>query len=250
MILIYGESGVGKSTSIFSTAPPPICYLDTENRNPITSLNACGRSDVEVDLFDYGSWQEIMEFYSNVDYFKRYSTIAVDSITHLMNIQLSGELEDEAFVARDEEEQLVKPLISSVKLSMEGYGAISTQMVRFMKKMAILRKAGHTVILTALLDQNPRWDKALTAGPALKGREFPALLPGFCDMIGLIKHRLDKDDRITYPPLVYFESPRQDFMAKYTGIRPRGTSAMAGPLDFVSILKLAKNENKGGKVDV
>lgn len=242
MILIYGDTSVGKSTSIFATAPQPIAYLETENRSPLSSIAACGRPDVDVDLFEYTEWPEVMDFIGSPENFARHKTIATDSITHLMNIQLSGELEDEAFAAKDEEGRLVKPLISSVKLSMEGYGAISTQMVRFMKKLAILRKAGKLVIITALLDQNPRWDKALSAGPALKGREFPAMLPGFCDLIGLVKHNLDKDGKIQYPPLVYFESPEQDFLAKFTGVKPAGTSVMAGPLNFESIMKLTSGK--------
>ena len=238
MILIYGDTSVGKSTSIFATAPQPIAYLETENRSPLSSLAACGRKDVDVDLFEYSEWPEVLEFLDTQSNFVRHKTIAVDSITHLMNIQLSGELEDEACAAKDDEGRMVKPLISSVKLSMEGYGAISTQMVRFMKKLAILRKSGKLVIITALLDQNPRWDKTLSAGPSLKGKEFPPMLPGFCDLIGLVKHNLAKDGKIQYPPLVYFESPEQDFLAKFTGVKPEGTSVMAGPLNFESILKL------------
>jgi hypothetical protein len=180
-----------------------------------------------------------MAFYTDVSNFERHKTIVVDSATHLMNIQLSGELEDEAFKARNEEEQLVKPLISSVKLSMEGYGAISTQMIRLMKKLSILRKAGKTVIVTALLDQNPRWDRDLSAGPALKGKEFPSALPGFFDLIGMVKHHV-VDKKIVYPPLVFFESPDQSFLAKFTGTKPAGVDTMIGPLNFQSILQLAK----------
>jgi hypothetical protein len=160
-----------------------------------------------------------------------------DSLTHLMNIQLSGELEDEAFSARDEDEQLVKPLISAVKLSREGYGAISTQMIRLMKKLSILRKMGKTVIVTALLAQDPRWDRALKAGPALKGNEFPAALPGFCDLIGMVKHSV-KDGKIIYPPSIWFESPDLSFLAKFTGPRPAGMEHVFGPLNFEAILKL------------
>jgi len=237
MILLYGESSVGKTTSILASAPEPISFLDSENRNPIPSLEACGR-EVDVDFYDYTNWKEIMEFYDDLSNFERHKTVVVDSLTHLMNIQLSGELEDEAFVARDEDDKLVKPLISSVKLSKEGYGAISTQMIRLMKKLSIIRKAGKTVIVTALLAQDPRWDRDLKAGPALKGNEFPAALPGFCDLIGMVRHNVNEEGKIIYPPIVHFEAPKMDFLAKFTGVRPSGASSMAGPLRIDTILKM------------
>jgi len=39
---------------------------------------------------------------------------------------------------------------------------------------------------------------------------------------------------------VFFESPDQSFLAKFTGTKPAGVDTMIGPLNFQSILQLAK----------
>jgi hypothetical protein len=92
---------------------------------------------------------------------------------------------------------------------------------------------GKVVIVTALLQENPRWNRELSAAPALKGREFPANMPGFFDLIGLVQTRTDGKGNVVYPPLVRFQSPDGSFLAKFTG---KGTRT-EGPLDISKIIK-------------
>ncbi|MBU0977382.1 MAG: hypothetical protein KKD18_03125, partial [Nanoarchaeota archaeon] len=69
-------------------------------------------------------------------------------------------------------------------------------------------------------------------------------MPGFFDLIGKVETRKDENGNIVYPPLVKFESPDGDFMAKFTGVKKPGTLAW-GPLNLTKILKFNGKE-KGG----
>ena len=93
---------------------------------------------------------------------------------------------------------------------------------------------GKVVIVTALLQENPKWNRELAAAPALKGREFPVNMPGFFDLIGLVESRTDGDGKLIYPPRVRFQSPDDSFVAKFTG----AGNKTQGPLDITKILNL------------
>nr|BDD44337.1 hypothetical protein 13 [Desulfobacterales bacterium] len=236
-ILIYGNTGVGKTTSILQSAPGPVLYIATEPRNPLPSIEAAG-GDAEIDVARYSSWFELMEFLQDSKNTERYASIAIDSLTYLMNISLAGEIEDEAFDARTMEEKKKKPIVSQAKMSMEGYGGLSSQMFRLMKALGRLSEEGKVVIATALLQEHPKWDRELAAAPALKGREFPTSMPGFFDLIGLVEPRVGSDGKIIYPPVVSFESPDGSFLAKFTGAGDK----RKGLLDFRKILKTNSND--------
>ncbi len=133
LILIYGNTGAGKSTSISQSAPCPILYFATEPRNPTPSIEASGREHLDMDVARYSTWFDLMEFLQNPKNTERYSTIVIDSITYLMNISLSGEIGDESFDARSLEEKKRRPIVSQAKMSMEGYGGLASQMFRLMK---------------------------------------------------------------------------------------------------------------------
>ena len=71
------------------------------------------------------------------------------------------------------------------------------------------------VIVTALLAENPKWNRELAAAPALKGKEFPTNFPGFFDLIGLVQTRVNGEGDIVYPPAVHFKSEDDSFLAKF-----------------------------------
>jgi hypothetical protein len=99
--------------------------------------------------------------------------------------------------------------------------------------------------MLALLEENPKFDRSLAAGPALGGKQFPKVLPGFCDFIGMIQDRIDVNGRNVYPPMAIFESDGS-FMSKWTGFPGPGK----GPLDIQKILDVAHGRlkpAKGGK---
>jgi len=239
LIMIYGGTGVGKTTSILQSAPDPILYIATEPRNPRPSIEASGR-DLDMDIARYTTWFNLMDFLQDPQNTARYTTVAIDSITILMNVSLAGEIEDEAFDARTMEEKRRKPIVSQAKMSMEGYGGLSSQMFRLMKAIGKLSADGKVVIVTALLQENPKWDRELAAAPALKGREFPTSMPGFFDLIGLVEPRMDEKGKLIYPPLVSFESPDGSFLSKYTGTGKK----RRGPLNFEKILGININQDK------
>jgi hypothetical protein len=235
-VMLYGPTGVGKTTSILRTAPDPIMYIQTEPRSLKPSLDATGRPDLDIDVAVYEDWAGLIAFVANPKNFERYATVIVDSYSHLMSVGLSSEIEDQAFDARTEKEKAVKPLANQTKMSQEGYGALSSNMFRLTAALGKLSRAGKIVIVTALLQENPKWNRELAAAPALKGREFPVNMPGFFDLIGLVEPRTDADGQIIYPPRVRFQSPDDSFVAKWTGAGTR----TQGPLDITKIL------NRGG----
>ncbi len=239
MIMIYGETGTGKTTSIIQSAPMPILYCQIEPRNITPSVEAAGRKSLKMDVYTYTNWMDFIAMLADPDSLKKYKTIVVDSFSYLSNVALSFEIENEIFESKKEKERNRKPLINSAKMSLEGFGGLASQMSRACRLLGKLSSEhGKVVICTALLSENPKYDRELSAAPALKGKEFPDNMPGFFDLIGLIKKR-KKSGKVVFPPLVFFESPDMDFMCKYTGTGEKRN----GPLNFTHILKTGK----GGK---
>jgi hypothetical protein len=234
LMMLYGATGVGKTTSIVKTSPMPIMYLQTEPRSMKPSLDAAGRPDLEIDVGVYEDWAGLIAFVADPKNFGRHRTIVVDSYSHLMSVDLSTEIEDQAHEARTEKERAIKPLASQTKLSQEGYGALSSLMFRLTTALGKLSRMGKIVIVTALLQESPKWNRELAAAPALKGREFPVNMPGFFDLIGLVEPRTDGEGRVIYPPRVRFQSPDDSFVAKWTGVGNK----TQGPLDITKILSL------------
>ena len=65
LILIYGPTGVGKTTSILQSAPDPILYIQTEPRSLKPSLDAANRPNLDIDVAVYEDWAGLMEFVAN-----------------------------------------------------------------------------------------------------------------------------------------------------------------------------------------
>jgi hypothetical protein len=239
-IMLYGDSGKGKTTSIIQSAPNPIAYIAAELRDLQSNIDAANRPDLDMDVFRYNDIEDLKQTISKLDNFTRYSTVCLDSYTHLMAVDLSNEIEDEVFDSLEDKFKR-KKLIAETKLSLEGYGGLSGQMVRITKMLQALAFSGKIVIVTARLVENPKWDRELSAGPALKGKEFPLVLPGFLDIIGLVESRSKVDESgnpaIVYPPMVSFESPSNDFLCKWTGPRP-SNKTLRGPLNIMKLLKI------------
>lgn len=245
LLFLYGETGVGKSVTSLQTAPLPILYVMSEPRDVTKFLIAAKMEDKkdQVDFAFYTNWGEMMEFVNNCKNFEKYKSIIIDSISHIIAINLAIEIEDESYMAMDEKKRQEKSLAFQTKMSQEGYGTLGGQMLRFTNAISRLAQRGKIVVCLARQDQNPKFNRSLAAGPTLKGQEYAKHMPGFCDFIGLVEPHVDENGDITYPPLVSFESDGS-FMAKWTGLMPPG-GAVKKELNIGIILKAARGELNG-----
>jgi hypothetical protein len=182
----------------------------------------------------------LIEFVNNVDNFSKYQSIIIDSISHLIAINLAIEIKDEGYAAMDDKKKAEKSLTFQAKMSQEGYGTLADQMLRFTNTIALLAQHGKTVICLARLEQNPKFNRSLSAGPTLKGLEYAKHMPGFFDFIGYCESRLDENGNVVYPPLVSFE-PNGSYMAKWNGVMPPG-GATRKILNIEKILQAARGE--------
>jgi hypothetical protein len=260
IILLYSETGVGKSVTCLQTARMPILHFMTESRDPSKFLIAADRPDLRkkgnLRFGFYESWDDTLSFFSDPKNTAPAKTIIVDSITFLSNIQLMNELTDETFEALKPEDREGKQLIKQTKMSMEAWGGLSGQLKRFTNIVSKLSQEGKTIIFLALLEENPKFDRSLSAGPALSGKDFPKVLPGFCDFIGMLEPNIKENGRIVYPPRVRFISDGT-FMAKWTGLSNEMVPGQPDRfnLNIERLLAVAhgevgaKTEKKGGKTE-
>jgi hypothetical protein len=238
-IVIYGETGVGKTASTLASAPLPLAYVRCEPRDPGDAIRAAQVNPADIDIFDADNFLDLLACLREPKYFKRHRTVFVDGASYLMNISLSTEIEMEAFDSREEKEKRAKPLVSSAKMSQEGFGGLSSQMSRMFNLLGKLSTEGKIVIVSALLSENPKWDRELSAAPAFKGREFPTNMPAFVDLIGLVQKRYNNEGNIVYPPFVSFEGDGS-FTCKFTGVKNDPTKKAVGPLDISRMLKIKR----------
>lgn len=232
--LIYGPTGVGKTVSTLQTIPEPCLYIRSEERETARSLRSVDRKDFKLIVASHTNWDDLMEFVTDVDhkFIRGAKGIVVDSISHLMNIRLTKEIQDQAFDAKDAKAKASKSIINRTKTSQEGYGALANNMFRFtdalMKLSAVHKK---TVVCIALEESRPKWNRELTGAPVFSGKMYTENFPGFFDLIGKVSS-VSRGGGIIYPPQVEFVSPNNDFTAKATG----GMSAKPYPLNWGKIL--------------
>ncbi len=231
-VLIYGETGVGKTVSTLLTVPKPCAYVMLEQRGLPQELDFKG-----VDVFVPENFIDLYNFLSIPSNFEDYQSIVVDSLSYLANVQLMVELEEETRKSGTFNTQK-RPLTYSVKTDLSGYGALASWMVRIVDLLLRLSKTGKLVVSIATLAENPKWDTDLWAVPAFAGREFNKVFTMFFDLIGLVIRRKE-GGKTVYPPFVFFDQAEYkeregDFMAKWTG-KPQAKKAYL--LDFSEILK-------------
>jgi hypothetical protein len=247
-ILLYGEANVGKSVTTIQTAPDPIHYLMVEPKDVRKMIIASGR-DVKIDFGFYEGFQALLEHVLDPKHFPG-QTIVLDSLTHLIGIHLSAELEDESYDAlekkyKKEGGKIDKPMVMRSKMSEEAYGALAREMLRLTQALAKLSQLGKTVVCLARLEQNPKWNRDLQAAPAFKGKEYARHFAGFFDFIGLVEPRVDKNGDNIYPPLVSFQDDGS-FVSRWSGIMPEG-GVRHKPLHIEKILKVSHGESTGSK---
>lgn len=223
MMLFYGKSKVGKSSTIIQTAEDPIFWIIAERGQVDLTIQAIKRPGLRLRVGYYDGWDDLLATVYNLKLFDRIKTVLFDGLTHVMNIHLSDEIMAENYEAMDKN-KIEKDLTARVKMSQEGFGTLSKQMGRLMKGFEGLTKAGIDVICTARDQENPKWDRSLACAPALAGKEFPRDFKGFWDFIGLVETRMEEVDGkkiVVYPPYVSCDDDGS-YLSGWTGIKPPG----------------------------
>lgn len=218
--LWYGKSGVGKSASLIQSAIDPIFWILAERGQIDLTLKAINRPNIKLKVGYYSGWDDLLETIYDLKNFEKIKSVVFDGLTHVMNIHLADEILDENYEAMDKD-KITKDLTMRVKMSQEGYGAMSKQMSRLMKGFERLTVAGIDIHCTARDDSTPKWDRSLACAPALAGKEFPRDMKGFYDFIGLLESRFDDNGEIMYPPVVSCDDSGS-YLSKWTGMKPPG----------------------------
>uniref|UniRef100_A0A6M3KXX4 Putative ATPase domain containing protein n=1 Tax=viral metagenome TaxID=1070528 RepID=A0A6M3KXX4_9ZZZZ len=242
MIMIYSDTGVGKTTSCIQSLPCPIQFHQIEKRNQMPQVRAANRPDLDLKFVAFDGVEDHLEYLNTRENFDGTRSIIVDSVSYLMNNQFTMEIEDEAFDARDRKEKVRKPIIEQNKLTLEGYGGLASLMCRIFDAYArIALKLDVIVVMTALIQENKRYKgEQMEAFPALRGKDFPNNFPAYMDLIGLVEPRYatneDGTRSLVYPPKVWFEQTGHEgsFLCKWTG-NPQARKQ--GPLNFQKILE-------------
>jgi len=237
LMLVYSIAGGHKTCTTIQTAEDPITYLTAEGRKIKTSIVAINRPDLKMKMGIYQGFGDLIDTIYDTKRFEGTKTVILDSLTHLMLVHLSQEILQENYDSKTdkEREDMLKALTQQVKLSVEAYGTLSGQMNRLMRGLQGLTMAGYDVVCTARLADRPKWNRALTAAPALMGQEFSKSMDGFFDAIGYIEPweapelpegklpptigASTADTWSYYAPLISF-NPNEEYMAKWTGVMP------------------------------
>lgn len=267
VILHYGKTASGKSTSCFATLPGIIVCLCMERRDAHRSALAANRSSKDYRLGIYDNFEELLEFAN--DFEKRVKeawglslsdigSVMVDGISQLM-INLSLEMSSQIY-EKNKDDKGAKSLIAETKMTPEAYGSLARQMVRAVDSFAKLaQQHGKIIVMNALLEeQHNKWDDTYSAEPKFEGNMFGKLYAGMCDLIGLVdpryKREISKDNngqeivisRPIFPPRVKYEKEEwENFTCKWSGkrlISPKNPNALIQPLlDFNTILGLQRD---------
>jgi len=236
MMLFYGDSGTGKSVTTIQTAPDPIMYIMAEGRDVHKMLLAADRPNVRIRFGYYEGWDDFIDMFAHPSNFEPYKTIVVDSLSHLMAICLSDEILEEGYDALADAKK-EKDLAMRVKMSKEGFGTLSGQMLRFTDMATNLTHMGKIVVCLARIESAPKFNRALQGAPVFKGQEYGKHFAGFFDFIGMVERNVE-GGRVVYPPLISFESDGS-FLAKWTGIMPE-SGVIRKPLNIEKILQASR----------
>lgn len=217
--LIYGPTGVGKTVSMLKSIIEPCLYIRSEERETARSMKAVNRENFKLQVASHTNWEDLMEFVTSPEHkiIKPSKGILLDSISHLMNIRLTKEIQDQAWETKDEKGKNKRSLLNRTKTSEEGWGALAANMFRLCDALMVLAAKHHkTIVCIALEESRPKWNRELIGAPTFSGKMFTKNFPGFFDLIGRVSS-VERKGRIVYPPRIDFVSPKNDFTAKATG---------------------------------
>lgn len=234
-VMIYGDTGYGKTVTSLKTLPKKVMWITTEPRSLSKPIEAAIEppepiNEDDVVVAPYTNFIEIIDFLSNHKNFDGVKSIFFDSLSYCQSIRLSTETIDEI---SDRGKGITKNILNSSKITQEGVGLVNNSVFRISNLLGKLSEAGKVVVVSCLVTERPKWNRELEAAPMLTGKQVPDQLPGCFDLIGYVTPRKDSDGNRIYPPYVSFEEGN-GYLAKFTGKGNR----KSGPLDFSKILVL------------
>ncbi len=178
--IIYGTSGVGKST-LAATAPRPL-FLDMEKSTRFFELNG-----VNADIVDIASWKELGQIVAEVAASKDHDSIIIDSLTSAI------ELLKQEMILEDKRAGKVMNIQTNGQLTLMGYGVATNRLKAMMKVFADIEK---NVIFTAHSATKTVDDVSKTI-PLLVSKDSDALLGSY--FINCVGH-MPNQGIITFKP--------------------------------------------------
>lgn len=168
-ILVYGQSGVGK-TRLISTLPKPI-ILSAESGE--LTLSDCDIPFIEIKTL--GDLEDAHEWLKSSDEAKMYHSIAIDSISEIGDIVLGVE----------------KKLTKDGRMA---YGAMADKISELVRKFRDIK--GYNVYMSAKLDRIQDEANRMLYGPSMPGSKTGASLPYQFDVVAALRH-IPNDDGTT-----------------------------------------------------
>lgn len=237
-ILIYGDTGVGKTRS-FVTLPDPILIINTEPRDPRVTLQCSVKKNITI--WEPKGFDEIISTIDSLlgEYEKgkrEFKSVCFDSLSFIQS-DLKSELEDSRF---EKETQLVEKtsksryntLVDRFRIERGDWDSLSSMMKRITWLLNRLSKFGVIIVATATVTEYPSYNRDLVAAPFFQGVSYPAVMKGYFDFIGLVNPGIDKP----YPPSVTFMSDGS-FMSKSSSEKLNNIGGK-GELNFSKILSV------------
>ena len=187
-ILIYGETNSGKSTSIMRTAPGSILYISVEGDawKSVDVVEAFGEK-VEVEICMPDGHEDLMDSLNKMVVQAiagkfPHDTVVFDSGTFWMNVKLGIRVEDDRNVGRTGVDEGKLSAMSASDWT--EVNTVNSQMSRLTDLLKTLSLHGVMVVMTAQLQENPKWNRELEAGPCFNYKEYNKALKGYFDYIG------------------------------------------------------------------
>jgi len=181
-LLIYGDSGVGKTTLAATAAElGKVLFIDAESGAKFINEKYSDKIDLLV-LNDAKLLDEVLK----PENLKEYKTIIIDSATEVMK-----KLIDKVKGNKD------KPTLAD-------WGLIITQMESYFRKLRDLDK---NIILVALSQEKGDEDLVLKR-PALAGKNLPADIVGIVDICVYLENSQQGRIAYTQPTIKYYAKDR------------------------------------------
>jgi hypothetical protein len=256
--LFYGDTNSGKTTSIIRSAPGPILFISVE-QDALKSVAVCKALNEAIDIKVVcpESHEDLMAYLNKIALtlmkeparFK-YNTLVFDSGTFWMNCKLAIRVEDDRNKGRNDKDK--GRLSAMTKTDWTEVNTVNSQMARLTDLLKEIAGLGVFTIMTAQMQEDPKWNRDLEAAPCFNYKDFNKALKGYFDYIGFTiprTKRVDPEDEdseveTVYPPLLSFNG-QHGYLVKWRGVQPK---KLTGTFDLSKIFSWYV-KRKGGSED-